>query len=307
MLTYKEIREFIERNDSIVIFRHIHGDYDAYGAQLGLKELIKNNYPEKEVYSAGDRDIINPDFLDDMDNPDVETISRSLCIIVDTSTRDRVENKDYLLSGNSIRIDHHPYAEEICKYEMVDPSASSASQLIVELAMDSGWSMSARAAVFLYAGISSDTLKMTIDKVDERLFLDLAFLMKSHFSVNKVNRAIYDQNTELFNKETQLRTRIRFDGDIAYLVLSDKDLKIMNLTYREAKDMVNIMGNIAGIEKYAMFVEYENGYGVSLRSHTHPISWIAEKYGGGGHLNASGISSVKEEDIKYIVKLLKEA
>ena len=51
MLTYKEIREFIERNDSIVIFRHIHGDYDAYGAQLGLKELIKNNYPEKEVYS----------------------------------------------------------------------------------------------------------------------------------------------------------------------------------------------------------------------------------------------------------------
>ena len=50
MLTYKEIREFIERNDSIVIFRHIHGDYDAYGAQLGLKELIKNNYPERKVF-----------------------------------------------------------------------------------------------------------------------------------------------------------------------------------------------------------------------------------------------------------------
>ena len=307
MLTNKEIKEFIERFDSIVIFRHIHGDYDAYGAQLGLKELIKDNYPEKEVYTSGDRDIINPDFLDEMDNPDINVIKESLCIIVDTSTKDRVENKNYLLSGNSIRIDHHPYAEQICRYELVDPTASSASQLIVELAIDSGWIMSPRAAEFLYAGITTDTLKLTIDKVDERLFKDLAFMMRTHFSINKVNRYVYDQSVELFTKETKLRNRIVFDGNTAYMILKKEDLEEMNLNYREAKDMVNIMSNINGIDKYAMIVEYEDGFGVSLRSHKQPISWIAEKFGGGGHLLASGISAISREDIKNVIKLLKDA
>ena len=42
-MSYQKIREIIERNDSIVIYRHIHPDYDAIGSQLGLYFLIKEN------------------------------------------------------------------------------------------------------------------------------------------------------------------------------------------------------------------------------------------------------------------------
>ena len=34
---------------------------------------------------------------------------------------------------------------------------------------------------------------------------------------------------------------------------------------------------------------------------------IAEKFGGGGHLLASGISAISREDIKNVIKLLKDA
>ena len=43
-MSYQKIKEIIERNDSIVIYRHIHPDYDAIGSQLGLYFLIKENY-----------------------------------------------------------------------------------------------------------------------------------------------------------------------------------------------------------------------------------------------------------------------
>ena len=47
-MSYQKIREIIERNDSIVIYRHIHPDYDAIGSQLGLYFLIlKRNYTKE--------------------------------------------------------------------------------------------------------------------------------------------------------------------------------------------------------------------------------------------------------------------
>ena len=62
-MSYQKIREIIERNDSIVIYRHIHPDYDAIGSQLGLYFLIKDNYPEKKVYSYGLQTIDNEPFV----------------------------------------------------------------------------------------------------------------------------------------------------------------------------------------------------------------------------------------------------
>ena len=50
---YKQIKKEIKKYDDIVIVRHIGADPDALGSQLGLKELIKINYPEKKVLALG--------------------------------------------------------------------------------------------------------------------------------------------------------------------------------------------------------------------------------------------------------------
>ena len=38
---FKKIIEQIEKYDSIVIFGHVNPDGDCYGAQVGLREIIK--------------------------------------------------------------------------------------------------------------------------------------------------------------------------------------------------------------------------------------------------------------------------
>ena len=50
---YKEINKLIKKYNSIVIARHVGGDIDALGSQIGLKEIIKETYPDKKVYAVG--------------------------------------------------------------------------------------------------------------------------------------------------------------------------------------------------------------------------------------------------------------
>ena len=104
MSDYREIKELIEKHDVITLYRHIRADYDAYGSQFGLKELILANYPEKKVYTIGTDDLDNPYLLEPLDNPEEDIIKQSLAIIVDTSNAARVEGESYKLALDSIRI-----------------------------------------------------------------------------------------------------------------------------------------------------------------------------------------------------------
>ncbi len=306
MVNNTQIKEIIENNDIIIIYRHINTDYDAYGSQLGLKYLLLENYPEKQIYCVGEDEIANEGYIDLMDHPDEETISRSLAIIVDTSNVVRVEGDSYRKAADSLRIDHHPFTEQVAANELIDTDASSASQLVLELALDNGWKIPQRAAELLYGGISSDTVRLSISKVDARLYHALARMMElSPINVNDVCRYVYDEDIDTYNHNTLLRTKFVFEKDFGYLLLGQEDLKETGISEKTAKICVDLMGNIKGIEKYATFVQQEDmTYSASLRSHRITISDIAAAYGGGGHLLAAGISGLNEQQVQEVIKLL---
>ncbi|MDI9540605.1 MAG: DHH family phosphoesterase, partial [Bacillota bacterium] len=122
-MNYFDIKEIIEEYDSIVLYRHIRPDYDALGSQLGLKYLLLENYPTKKIYTYGLENMNNPDFLEDMDNPSVDIIKKSLTIILDTSTHDRADDTSYLKGLKSLKIDHHLESENNTDYFFVIESA----------------------------------------------------------------------------------------------------------------------------------------------------------------------------------------
>ena len=49
MINFETLCKEIEQASQITIFRHVHPDWDAIGAQLGLKTWIKEQYPDKAV------------------------------------------------------------------------------------------------------------------------------------------------------------------------------------------------------------------------------------------------------------------
>ena len=46
--------ELINKYENIVIFRHVRPDMDALGSQIGLKNIILDNFNNKNVYVVGD-------------------------------------------------------------------------------------------------------------------------------------------------------------------------------------------------------------------------------------------------------------
>ena len=80
---YDKILEIIQKNDKIVIHRHIQPDLDAYGSQLGLKQLILDNFGGKDVRVVGDRSVL--DFLGSMDDVEDTFYNGALAIVTDVS------------------------------------------------------------------------------------------------------------------------------------------------------------------------------------------------------------------------------
>lgn len=51
---FENILQEIRRFDRIILHRHKKPDGDAMGSQVGLKHILKENFPEKEIYVVGD-------------------------------------------------------------------------------------------------------------------------------------------------------------------------------------------------------------------------------------------------------------
>ena len=95
---FEQIIEEIKKYDTIIIHRHSKPDGDALGAQIGLKHIIKDNFPEKEVWMVGDEakryafmdDSIMDDIPDEiyvkMALKDVRIVYRRECMRGDTVT-----------------------------------------------------------------------------------------------------------------------------------------------------------------------------------------------------------------------------
>lgn len=95
----KKIKEF----DTIIIHGHMRPDGDCYGSQFGLKEIIKESFPNKQVYVVGGK-CDYAAFLGQMDEIDDSLYNDALAIVVDTATAERVSDNRFTLAKYVIKL-----------------------------------------------------------------------------------------------------------------------------------------------------------------------------------------------------------
>ena len=85
-----------------------------------------------------------------------------------------------------------------------------------------------------------------------------------------------------------LRIQLTEHG-VAY-IYTDKQLaeSLGVSTFTISRGMVNTMAEIKGVNTWVNFTETDEGVLCELRSKNQNINQIAVKYGGGGHIKASG-------------------
>jgi len=89
---YRKIINKIKKHGTIICLRHIDADGDAYGSAMGLAQLIKDNFPQKRVFTDG-KNNDNLDFLGKSNQLKKEDYQNSLTIVCDTASRERIDSQ----------------------------------------------------------------------------------------------------------------------------------------------------------------------------------------------------------------------
>ena len=288
---FEQVLKAITEHQVIIIHRHTNPDGDALGSQIGLKHIIRANFPDKTVYIVGDeagRYAFMADSVMDV-IPD-ETYNGALAVILDTSARKLISDDRYERAAQTVRIDHHLFCEKIADVEVVDSECESCCGLIAHFCLACGLKLSAEAAAALYTGMVTDSGRFRYDAVSARTFQAASFLMQHPIDTNELYRNLYASDYEQMKLRAQFVLKIRFtDKNVAYIYTTREEAEACPTDlFGISRGMVSTMSDIRGVDIWVNFTETERGVLCELRSSRFNINPVAVKYGGGGHAKASG-------------------
>lgn len=301
---YKKIYSKIKKYDNIIIARHVGADPDALGSQIGLRDIILNTFPQKKVYAVG-LPSSKFKYLGSLDKVD-EMKSNSLLIVVDTPDLKRVDGIDITNFKDSIKIDHHPFIENFCNLEWIDDTASSASQMIIELVFNTKLKMSREAAEKLYIGLVSDTNRFMFSYTSSKTFELIAKLIKeTNINFTSLYDNLYLRPYKEIKFQGYIENNLKItENGFAYVKIDNDLLKEYNVDAATPGNLINNLNFIEEIYVWAFFTEdtKNNIIRGSIRSRGPIINDVASQYNGGGHIYASGVRFTNLEACDSIIK-----
>ena len=288
---FHEILKTIQSFDTIIIHRHGRPDGDAMGSQVGMQQIIRENFPAKQVYMVGDDPrfygFIEGSRMDDI--PD-STYDGALAIILDSGSKTMINDDRYQLAAKTIRFDHHIFCEKIADLEIIDTSFESCCGLITEFAIQCDLKLNLLASKALFTGMITDSGRFRYDSTNSRTFRLASKLMEQPIDTNELYRTLYADDFSSKLLKAKFILKINFTKhNVAYIYTTREELEELNVdTFTVSRGMVGTMSDTKGVDIWVNFTETEKGVLCELRSSKYNINPIAVKYGGGGHAKASG-------------------
>ncbi len=288
---FTDIFNAIKQYDRIIIHRHSNPDGDAIGSQVGLKNIIKARFPEKQVYAVGDS-AGRYSFIEDSATDELSDslFDGALSIILDTSASALISDGRYSLAEKTVRMDHHIFCEKIADIEFTDTSYESCCGLITDFARAMELDIPPVAAKALYTGMVTDSGRFRYESTSAKTHILASHLMNVPFSSQDIYTNLYCDDLERIKLRASFVQKIQMtDSRVAYIYTTREEAKAIGAdNFTISRGMVNTMAEIRGVDSWVNFTETDGGVLCEIRSSKYNINPIAVKYGGGGHKAASG-------------------
>ena len=274
---YEEIFQKIKESKKIIIHRHERPDPDAYGSQGAMYQLIKTNFPEKEVITVG-KDSPSLCFLFENSEVVEDDYKDALVIITDTANFPRIDGKLFTKNNFLIKIDHHPPLDNYGDINLVNTEVSSCSELIYNF--------------YTYLNKKYDI------KLNDETLRVASELIKYDFNMSELldKMEIISENLMRFRAFIFEKYDVYQDG-VAYLKITKEDMDKYGVDPGEVSTGVNLLRSLEGLYAWCFAIDEGNKVRVRIRSKGPVINTLAEKYAGGGHPLASGATVKNWEEL----------
>ena len=302
-MDFQAALNFLFSGDKLVLTTHVNADGDGLGALLGLSHWLTRQGKKHRLVVADETPDRKYQFLPGYDR--IESVhphsarTRSSpvprLVVVDTTTSEKRIGDVAGLIGPATKtlvIDHHVDADEESDVRVIDPDASSASELIYLLinwyARRSNTGFTPEIATCLYAGIVFDT-KLFKHSHPERALRAAAELVTHGADPQQIAENMFSHQTYQTVKTLGFalsNLTLHENGQISTLYVDHKT-HAMN---GDLDGVVDHAMSIDGVEVALFLKEQEPGQQrVSLRSRGKvDVNRIARQFDGGGHILASG-------------------
>ncbi|MBP7415521.1 MAG: bifunctional oligoribonuclease/PAP phosphatase NrnA [Pyrinomonadaceae bacterium] len=310
-----QVVELIETKHTFGITTHIKPDGDGVGSSLGLCWLLRSLGKEAEVMVRGDVPPAYHNLPGADEILDVSSVNGKYdaIFVIECSDVDRpgIEGLDKQFTVN---IDHHSTSEHFGTINWIDSTASAVGEMIYNLCKAIGGRITQEIAECVYLALVTDTGSFHFPNTSDRTLKVASELIKAGARPAKIGEAVYNNYPW---------SRIELMRQVLGTVKRDESGRIASL--RQTLEMQDSAGAIDGdnngfvniplaakdVVAVVYMREVEQGkYRCSLRSKGDiNVAKVAEKFGGGGHKNASGLGIEGDWDEKEseIVAALREA
>jgi phosphoesterase RecJ-like protein len=312
--------DFLSRHSSLILTTHDPADADGIGAEKAFAQIARAKGKQVRIINSGPipetfRFIDRENIIEIWGNVK-EALSRDAgLIILDTADEYNIgELRDIIPYVTEVFvIDHHDPNQFSSFRGIMDNTAASTCELIIELALSLGISLSPENARAAYAGMVYDTGFFAYAKTTKRTFKAALALMESGVKPYEVYREMNENSTTsalLLQKSVLSSLKIHNNGRVAVQILRKEDLEKTGALFEDAEHFINIPLKSMDIDVSILVKENKEGHvRCSLRSKgTVNVSKIAQSLGGGGHVTAAGFRSSHgwDKTLKVILERVSE-
>ncbi len=303
----KIVFEKIEKAESIVIFGHVNPDGDCVGSVFGMKKELQYLFPDKRIYGVGSRPSYLPSFFEKADEVSLETIEKSLAILVDLNCFERVEDQRVRKAKDFVCFDHHIPLLDTPFLAVQDEDAPSATYVITKAFRKHYHKISKEAAMYLYTGLVTDTDRFLLDSRKNTLQI-ASYLISLGVDYQKIFDELYAQDKNRLQYKAFIYNHIVYDGKVSYCIVHKEDYFPLGIPSSEAGEQADLLSRLDHHPIWVLFTEQaDDSIRVEFRANgEYNMQKVAASFGGGGHFSASGCTIHSFDLVKDIIKALNE-
>lgn len=293
-----EIASILKRSRNVAIACHVRPDGDALGSALALGCALIN--AGKKVYvlcedPTPERLRIFPAMVATCQSLPENFNEVDLFISVDSAELNRIgifAAQYSSFKGKTLNIDHHISNPRYAKYNYVLADSTATCEILPEILDAADFEITKEIADLLALGLLTDSGNFSHRDVSAKTFAVAAKLKQCGADMCEIGYQMFTRQSKaraLLYARVLGKMRFGLEDKLVFLTVTQKDLEETGTDKSQTEGFVDFPLSIDGVEVSVALMEVKkNQYKASLRSRSVNVNAVADKFGGGGHVLASG-------------------